>query len=203
MSEIIISFSGWYEAHRRFSVSFTPGVTTLVGKNGSGKSSMINEINHYLKKTNFPVFYYEQREMGRRSASSFGIGGSPEEAATYHCSSEGERIIVTMGYNMQHLKHFLEENKDADMAFVLFDGIDSGLSINLIQDIHHLFQSMIKSYPNLLIINTTNNYEFTKDSRCIIAKNGKDITFNTYDDFVNFITNKNPARKQRKQKKDS
>lgn len=199
MAEISIPFRGWYEEHRKFSVTFTPGVTTLVGKNGSGKSSMVSEINEYLKKNKIPVYYYEQREMGRRSASSFILGGSVEETGNYYCSSEGERIIVSVGYNMQRIKQFLIKHKDAEMVFVLFDGLDSGLSINLIRNLQDIFEIMLKDFPNLFIINTTNNYEFTKNSRCIIAKNGRDIQFNKYDDFVKLIMKKDRIRKVKKE----
>ena len=197
MPEITIPFRGWYEEHRKFEVTFAPGLTTIVGKNGSGKSSMTSELNQYLKDHNIPVYYYEQRENGRRSASSFVLGGSIQETGNYYCSSEGERIIVSMSYSMQRIKQFLNNRKDAEMIFVLFDGIDSGLSINLIRDIQSLFDIMLKEFPNLAIINTTNNYEFTKDSRCIIAKNGKDIEFSKYEDFVKFITKKDPGRKKK------
>ncbi len=198
LPEITIPFRGWYEEHRRFTVTFTPGITTLVGKNGSGKSSMTNEIREYLKKKKIPVYYYEQREMGRASASSFLLGGSVEETGSYCCSSEGERIIVSMSYKLQRIKQFLNTHKDDEMVFVLFDGLDSGLSINLIRDIQEIFGLMLKDFPNLFIINTTNNYEFTKDSRCIIAKNGKDTKFNTYDDFVKLITKKDPVKRSKK-----
>lgn len=195
MPEITIPFHGWYESHRKFTVTFTPGVTTLVGKNGSGKTSMTSEINAYLKKNNIPVYHYEQREMGRRSASSFMLGGSLEETGSYCMSSEGERIIVSMSYSLQRIKQFLIKNKDAEMVFVLFDGIDSGLSINLIRDLQEVFGLLVRDFPNIFIINTTNNYEFTKNSRCIVAKNGKDIAFNNYDEFVKFITRKDRVRK--------
>lgn len=194
MPEIIIPFRGWYEEHRKFTVTFTPGVTTLVGKNGSGKSSMINEIREYLKKNKIPVHYYEQREAGSNSLHSFMWGGT-EETGNYYNSSEGERIIVSISYQLHKIKQFLNNNKDEEMMFLLFDGIDSGLSINLIWNLQEIFGFMLKDYPNLYIVNTANNYEFTKNSRCINAKNGRDIIFNKYEDFVKFIIKKDPVRK--------
>ena len=197
MAEITIPFKGWYEAHRKFTVTFTPGVTTLVGRNGSGKSSMIHEILTYAKSNKLPILYYESHEMGNRSISSFMIGGSLEETGNYYNSSEGERIIVSLSYRIGQIKQFLNEHQDDEIVFVLFDALDSGLSINMIRDLQEVFGFMINDYPNLFIVNAANNYEFTKNSRCIIAKNGRDIEFKNYDDFVKFIMKKPPIKKKK------
>lgn len=189
MSQILIPFTGWYEQHHTFTVKFTQGVTTIVGRNGSGKTSMINEINAYLKKINIPTFHYNQLSEGASTAARSMLSGNISVGATYLQSSEGEKVIVSYGNNLASIKKFLTENRDKECVFLLCDGLDSGVSINVIkelQDIFHLFQN---DFPNVIIVNTTNNYEFTKGCRCVVAATGEEITFDTYEDYSRFICN--------------
>ena len=188
MAEFTNKFSGWYENHRSFDVTFRNGITTLVGKNGSGKTSMIYELQLILEESNIPVYLYNQKEIGEK-AKTAAFYGDATTTGTYLCSSEGEQIIVSYGWMIQSLKKFLNDNKDSEMVFILMDRVDSGLSINSIRDIYGIFNLMVNDYPNLFIVNTTNNYEFIGDSRCIVAKTGKDIKFNNYDEYVKFIIN--------------
>ena len=194
MPEITVPFTGWYESHRKFQVTFTPGLTTLVGKNGSGKSSMIMEMKTWLFDKDIPAYHYDQVREGTNTFHAGLFGGDIATAATYKCSSEGEKIVVSYGSKLQNIKQFLNKFKDSEAVFLLCDGLDSGLSINVIRELLDIFEIMLKEYPNLYIVNTTNNYEFIGNSRCIIAKNGKDIKFKTYNAFVKFITKKDRAK---------
>ena len=187
MSEISIPFTGWYEQHPKFTVKFNHGVTILIGKNGSGKTSMINEINAFLKKKNIPVYQYNQLVEG---ASTTGRGiytGDISVAATYMQSSEGEKVIVSYGNTLKNIQQFLFNNRDKEHVFLLCDGLDSGVSINIIKELNEIFDLLQNDYPNIVIINTTNNYEFTRNRRCIVAESGEEITFDTYEEYARFI----------------
>ena len=187
MKGLIIPFTGWYDQHAKFNVTFYRGVTTIVGKNGSGKTSMINEINAFLKKLGVPVYHYNQLIEGINIASKGIAYGDITTAATYMQSSEGEKVIVSYGNTLRDIKKFLNANHDSEYAVLLCDGLDSGLSINLVKELNDIFDLLISDYPNIVIVNTTNNYEFTKERRCIVASTGEEIYFDTYDEYVRFI----------------
>lgn len=190
MNEITIPFTGYYESHRKFEVTFTKGITTLVGKNGSGKSSMIKEMEIYLKNKNIPVFTYdhviEERNILPRA---MGFNGDITVAASFMSSSEGEKVIVGYGNQLGNIRSFCAFHKEDEIVVLLFDGLDSGVSINVIKELLEVFNLLITEFPNVMIVNTANNYEFLNGTRCVIAKNGKDKTFKTYNSFVKFICN--------------
>lgn len=190
IKEVKIPFTGVFIDHRKFHVTFTPNtINTLVGKNGDGKTSMIIEMEDWLKNHNIPVFKYTQEDEGKRIMTSAGFYNSSFETfAAYFNSSEGQKIIVTCGDMIKKIQKFLIEHKEDEIKFVLFDGLDSGLSIDNIIAIREIFDLIIKDFPNTVIVNTTNNYEFTIGTRCINVKSGKDKTFKTYSSFVKFIT---------------
>ena len=187
MTKITIPFTGWYEQHSKFTVKFDRGITTLVGRNGSGKSSMINEINAFLKKQGIPVYHYNQLVEGANTTGRGLLSGDIATAATYMQSSEGEKVIVSYGNAIGNIKRFLNNNADSEIIFLLCDGLDSGVSVNIIKELDDIFNCIISEYPNVAIVNTTNNYEFTKNHRCIIAATGEEIFFDTYDDYVRLI----------------
>ena len=133
MAEITIPFTGWYEEHKPFEVTFSHGITTIVGKNGSGKTSMIHEMNKWLTENKIPVYLYDQEEAGYRSQNSIFYGGPVSETAGYMCSSEGQKHIVSVGGQIGMIKSFFESNKDKEVAVLLTDALDSGLSIDNIR----------------------------------------------------------------------
>lgn len=190
MNNLSITFTGYYEDHRKFTVDFRKGLTTVIGKNGSGKTSMIREMDDILHRDNIPHYTYIQNDKGPKLFHSGLMSGGSSFATSneYFLSSEGERILVTYGAMITTIKQFLETNKDEDIVVLLFDGLDSGLSINNIHSIRDIFNLMINDYPNVCIINTANNYEFVKDTRCVHARTGRDVSIKTYNDFVRFLT---------------
>lgn len=190
MPGITVPFTGWYESHRKFQVTFDHGINTIVGKNGSGKSSMINELKDYLRDNKIPAYHYDSVYEGKDTFGFAMLRGDITTAATHQCSSEGERVIVSYGNKLENIKQFLMKHKDDEYVFLLCDALDSGVSINVIKELMDVFELIIQEFPNVVIVNTANNYEFTRDTRCIIAKNGKDIQFKSYEDYVKFICKK-------------
>ena len=187
MANIIIPFTGWYSQHLPFKVKFNYGVTILVGKNGSGKTSMINEINAFLKKKDIPVFLYNHLVEGASITSRNLSSGDIEVAATYMQSSEGEKVVIGYGSTLRNIHYFLDNNRDKEYVFLLCDGLDSGVSINIIKEFNEIFNLLQNDYPNIVIVNTTNNYEFTRNHRCVVATTGEEIVFDSYDDYSRFI----------------
>ena len=187
MMAISIPFSGWYEEHSSFNVKFNHGITTLIGRNGSGKTSMINEINAFLKKQEIPVYLYSQLVEGASITGKGLLYGDTKTAATYMQSSEGEKVIVSYGSTLRTIQKFLADNRDKEYTFLLCDGLDSGVSINIIRQLDEIFDLLRNDYPNVVIVNTTNNYEFTRNRRCVVAETGEEITFDTYEEYVRFI----------------
>lgn len=151
---------------------------------------MIKELEKHLNNQNIPVFHLDSFDENKRAMQKNMDSGNVNFVIEYFNSSEGEKIIVNLSARISAMKRFLMKHQDAEVVVCLFDALDSGLSINMIIEIREIFDIFIKDFPNLVIVNTTNNYEFTKGTRCISAKSGREVSFKSYDDYVKFILGK-------------
>ena len=67
----------------RASVSFEPGLTVLVGCNGSGKTSLLRQINNRLGREGTPhIFYNNLSDGGHNALEKAGFYGDIEFMAT-------------------------------------------------------------------------------------------------------------------------
>ena len=120
-------------------------------------------------------------------------------------SSEGENIINNVGFRTQAIKRYINEYKVRDFRqmydnpieinkrFILLDAVDSGVSIDSIIQIKDFLNFLIEDCNDnnpeieLYIIISTNNYEMTNGMRCLDARTCSEISFESYDDYKDYI----------------
>lgn len=184
--------------YKKSTVELNPGVTVLVGRNGSGKTTFLRQLRQYLTKDNIPFLSYDNLYDGGATADSYVLEGlsyfkdtknKAEVFATKKLSSEGQNIIINLSEFARTVGAFIKNNKDKEKVFILFDAIDSGLSIDNIVEVKNFLKIVASDAPNAYIIVTANSYETCHQSRCYDVKNSRYIEFFDYEDYKDFILN--------------
>ena len=82
-------------------VEIFPGVTVLVGCNGTGKTTLLSTIKRRLNYMDVPEYlcikYDNVKDGGSSAKSRAGFYGDFTTLATAMCSSEGEEITIHLG----------------------------------------------------------------------------------------------------------
>lgn len=194
-------------------IDFEPGITVLVGCNGSGKTTMLFNIEQVLKKENIPVYLYNSARITSDIASASMFSGDYATAAEAMSSSEGENISLGLMTKIGKLRSFIQIgrvpekfdniflNDDVikknnaleinDKRFILFDSTDSGYSIDNMIELKSLFNAIIndgkQKDKDVFIIVTSNQYEMSIGQRSIDITTGEYIEFKDYDDYKKYI----------------
>lgn len=194
-----IKYYGEEGKDKSFHVEIKPGYTCIVGPNGTGKTTMLEQIKDYCKSRNneFIMLSYDNlRDGSNRQYGKFLDHGRFEMIANLTSSSEGEGIVINLGEFAtscgKATAKAIESNKK---LVILLDGIDSGTSIDKIYSFKDYFVKTILDhcYSNgveVYIISTANSYAMVEDGvDCIIASNARHRKFRGYKDFKRFILN--------------
>lgn len=193
-----------YYIFKKKTCVFEPGVTVLVGCNGSGKSSLLEQIKGSLHRQNIPyVFHDADKDDVRVKRQEAMFRDDFDFLAALMCSSEGENIFNVFYDVVKRMGRLTTQNPDAKELWFLFDALDSGLSIDAILEMKtDLFQFVIEQNPDkdVYIIVSANGYEFANGERCYDVANCKEITFKDYDDYRKFIL-KSKEQKNKRNKK--
>lgn len=180
-----------FNLYKKHTFKFNPGVTILIGRNGSGKSTLLNELNYYLKQEKIPVYFYRNEDHEKVSRGEFVFSGKIDLLAQSLSNSEGQDIAFNFGNHIGKLGRIVKNciDKGEKELFVLLDGLDSGLSIDGIDDIKGLFDLIIEDAKGMdvYIIVSANTYEFVRESNCLYVSTGNYMRFNNYEDYRRFI----------------
>lgn len=210
-------------------VAFEEGLTVLVGCNGAGKSTLLRNIEDTCRNNEIPHYFYDNLKDGCGNAMQGALFHNDLGLlSALASSSEGESIKVNFGNLLGKTKKFLETGSmdtlrgrlvnlgkalcgdDADNLAVsnkrvlLFDALDSGLSVDSIVEIKDVLELVIKDSKKLnielYIIIAANEYELARNSNCFDMNNGKYIRFKDYEEYRTFII-KNREKKERRIKR--
>lgn len=185
-------------------VQFHPGVTILVGCNGCGKTTLIQNIKSLCRSKNVAYLKYDNlRDGGDRSFSSALFFGHTSTAATLWSSSEGERISCNIGLFLNDIgKALRTDMSDAPEIWLLLDATDSGLSIDNIEELKQCFRLILDDNGDrdVYIVAAANEYELARGERCLDVMTGKEITFRDYDEYRDFILKSRERKDKRIQK---
>lgn len=195
-----------YEDDRRFAKKkeavFRPGLTTLIGCNGIGKTTLLNRIREVLEKRGVPFAAFNNlgNEGGERGALGMlerAVGGFDNgenaigNAVTIWSSSEGEKIRTFFArFAAQAAKKASMHTGYGEMWF-LFDALDSGLSVDIITDMKELvlsrIPSMVPENMTAYIIVSSNSYEMSEGTQCFSVERSKYVSVKTYAAFKKCI----------------
>ena len=173
------------------SITFDPGITVLVGCNGSGKTTVLDYVKRTLKKENVPFLEFNNlSDGGQQVASRSLFYGRTSMAAAAMVSSEGERINLALGEFIANLGGFVRKNRNSDELWLLFDAMDSGLSIDNIEEMKGFFKEVL--FPDtegqdLYVIMPGNQYSLAEGENYIDVRTGKTVRFSSYEDYKKFI----------------
>lgn len=184
-------------------IAFEPGLTVLVGCNGAGKTTLLQNTKNELKKQKIPCHLHDNlKDGGSSSISKAFFNGNQELGASLWCASEGEAIKINFGQISTKFKRFLKEDtKVCDKRVLLFDAVDSGLSVDSIVEIKEVFELILKDAEEygveVYIIISANEYELARNTRCFDVNEGKYIEFDNYEEYRSFILKTRKKKEKR------
>lgn len=195
-------FEEGFNLFKKSNIKIEPGLTVLVGCNGTGKTTLLNHIKSELKRDNIIHLSFDNLIDGGANARQVaGIRGNMEWLATATLSSEGENIIMNIANMAQKIGATIRKNTDADELWILLDAIDSGLSVDNIIEIKNLFNLIIedgkKNGTDVYIIISANEYELARNEQCFDVYNCEYITFKDYEHYRKFIIRRRRIKDKR------
>lgn len=218
-------YDSGFSPTRPTNINIEEGLTVLVGCNGAGKTTLLHNIKEEMKKQNIPCNLYDNlRDGGSNSISEAFYYGDTGIGACLWTASEGEAIKINFGRGSSKIKGFLKDgfydsrsNRFARLfsdktevkeignkRVLLFDAVDSGLSVDSIIEVKKVFDLIIEDAKQLgvevYIIISANEYELARQSNCFDVNEGKYIKFNDYEDYRKFIIKSREKKEKRIEK---
>lgn len=215
---------GWSVCNRK-QIEFKPGLTVLVGCNGIGKTTTLENIKEQLKEEKVPCVMFDQ--LNEDVAGDALWNQDYSLAANAMASSEGEKIGLAVkqfstklrdfiyngrysrGHDLAYIIHKEEIDKEVreilrpqKERWILIDAIDSGYSIDNTVEIKELFDTIIKDTTDnfdkeVYLIVSANAYELARNEQCMDVTTGKYITFKDYEDYRRFILKTRQKKEKR------
>ena len=193
--------------------NINPGITMLIGPNGSGKTTTLSQLRSLfstedglVKKWNtieinnsirnlYSSYLYDNVYEETFTKSTWGATDHIDRVAQTFENSEGQNMYDYLYYKIneigQAVTKAIKNNKKG--IFLLFDGLDSGLSLDVINTIRKSVLEFIietekkRSNLEVYIICSANSYEFCNNYDCIDITNQKHITFTNYEDYEKYF----------------
>lgn len=185
--------------------SFNSGITFLVGCNGSGKTTLMHQIEHFYDSiddsdSKTRAKYFLCCDSHRIIEHSLYIS-DVELGATLMSSSEGERMSIGLQTAFRWLWNQCKQ-KNIETIFMMLDSLDSGIDIPTIQNIRSILFEAVdiakKEYGiDLYILVSSNSYALIENQQCLDIKTGQMITFENWDDYVDFCKKSNEYKQNR------
>lgn len=196
MSKYFNLYNDWYDEDdfkifKKNKIKIDTGLTVLVGCNGAGKTTMLNQIKDMLDRENIPVLFHNNMTNGERDLKSkAAFYGDFEMVARLMSSSEGENIVNVLGEVARKMGDLSRKNPKAKELWFLFDSIDSGLSIdNVIEFKEQLIPVVLENNKDkdIYFVVSTNGYEFARGENCLDVISGEYVKFACYEEYRRFI----------------
>lgn len=193
--------------------NINPGITMLIGPNGSGKTTALSQLrslfsteDDLVKKWNkleindsirdlYSSYLYDNVYEETFTKSTWGATEHIDRVAKTFENSEGQNMYDYLYYKIneigQAVTKAIKNNRKG--IFLLFDGLDSGLSLDVINIIRKSVLEFIietekkRSNLEVYIVCSANSYEFCNNYDCIDVTNQKHITFTNYEEYSNYF----------------
>lgn len=188
-------------------IELNPGITVLVGCNGSGKTTAMEQIDSYINRLetdDISSRYCLCSDTGKeidRLIGFFGTSKTVAQGVTMLSSSEGERIsqalISTFNWIWSECK-----KEEVQTVFAFLDSLDSGLDIPSIRMILDTFEEAIGIAKNefntdLYLVLSANDYAMVENRTCLDIRTGQSIDFNSWSDYVDFCIRSDRIKQDR------
>lgn len=177
---------------------FEPGINILTGCNGSGKSTVIHYLKEYLDE--FCDYIYFDRMGETKGLKERCLKHGPNYLFEAICSSEGEQNLLAFSLILSTIKEYVNNSANCVKdKFIIIDSFDSGLSIDVVNEIMVLIEEVIipeakavfekNNHPenNIYIIMAANDFEATKNQRCIDVRTASIKRFEKYEEYRKYI----------------
>lgn len=155
-------------------IEINKGITVLTGPNGSGKTFACSQIEEYLKDNDKKFYSTDVYNEGKSISQRYLEDGDMKSLAKYTVASEGQRVFDTFVDNHvtnigEYIRLLIEDN--IKEGYIIIDGIDSGVSIDLLMSIRAFFDMVLSDCEEqgieIYIIVTSNSYELIPHYDCI------------------------------------
>ena len=192
-----------FKLYLRRQITINKGLTVLTGCNGAGKSTLLNMVEQRLDESNIPVYHFDNyHDGGAKAASTALFYGNTSLAAGLFMSSEGERIAQNLNQVSYNIGNFIRSHQDASEVWILMDAVDSGYSIDNIEELkQELFSAILEDCRhrniNIYIVVSTNSYEMASGEQCLDIWTGNYRTFKNYEDYKCYIKQSRDRKNKR------
>lgn len=204
-----------YQIYQNAEVEFMPGLTVLIGCNGSGKTTMLQTLRYIFRNDNTPFISFDNlRNGGNHSRQEALFRGNLDFLATSVCSSEGESIYLNLSEYAKDIGLFMQQYKSSERdIWILMDAVDSGFSIDNIIALKRFLKDMVlkdEHHKNteLYIVVSANSFEMANGEQCLDVYTGDYCSF--FDDYSAYrefilegVKRKEKRKKLRKNKSKS
>lgn len=187
--------------YKKGTITIESGLTVLVGCNGSGKITLLKQIKDGLRKENIPNLYFDNlHDGGSNSRSLAAFYGDFSFLAKSMCSSEGENIALNMQQFAGKIGRFFKDHIEEKEIWILLDAVDSGLSIDAVEDLKEgLFKTIFQHYSDkdIYIVCSANEYELARGEMCFDVVNCKYVPIKSYEKYRSVILKSRKLKDER------
>lgn len=176
---------------------FEPGVTVLLGCNGSGKTHLMRLLSEEIgRRRKIPYYWYDIRKADSMlGARAFLSGKDVADHLLSNFLSEGEKMKHQLSKLVGELGSFVfsDDVKNAGEAWIFFDSLDSGWSIDNCREFVELTRTIFESSPEgvrIFLLMAVNAYEFARQegwAKLDVQTGGYLPCFESYDAYAEYV----------------
>lgn len=190
-----------------------PGVTMLIGSNGTGKTTVLTQLHsifykggdYHTKFTSikhnkdiaplYDSYLFNKLDEEKYTKQHWLEIGQTQKLAQAFENSEGQNIYNFLVNKVEQIGAVVKKARQDGRqgVFILLDGLDSGLSLNILYELKHNLLDFIinteKRHKNfeVYIICSSNSYELCNGYDCIDVTNQTHHTFQNYSVYFNYF----------------